>query len=159
MKMLWYLAYIPALIWMLIIGGFSGSDAKQSSSLSLDVTERLVEIIDIGEPMSEQEFYEVVELLHAPVRKFAHMTEFAILYVLLIIPSAVLFGMNKKIVGIVLLICVLFAMSDEFHQTFTPGRDGNITDVLIDSLGAAIGMLVSLGVNKFTNSKIKGKSK
>ena len=34
-------------------------------------------------------------------------------------------------------------IKDEFHQTFVPGRDGNIVDVLIDSSGALVGILVS----------------
>ena len=41
------------------------------------------------------------------------------------------------------LFSVIYAFSDEFHQTFVPGRDGNIVDVLIDSSGALVGILVS----------------
>ena len=41
-------------------------------------------------------------------------------------------------------IVVLYAMSDEWHQTFTPSREGTIRDVIIDTLGASIifGMVV-----------------
>ena len=41
------------------------------------------------------------------------------------------------------LFSVIYALSDEFHLTFVPGRDGNIVDVLIDSSGAVVGILVS----------------
>ena len=41
------------------------------------------------------------------------------------------------------LFSVIYALSDEFHQTFVPGRDGNIVDVLIDSSGALVGILLS----------------
>ena len=41
------------------------------------------------------------------------------------------------------LFSVIYALSDEFHQSFVPGRDGNIVDVLIDSSGALVGILVS----------------
>ena len=41
------------------------------------------------------------------------------------------------------LFSIIYASSDEFHQTFVPGRDGNIVDVLIDSSGALVGILVS----------------
>ena len=34
-----------------------------------------------------------------------------------------------------MLLCFLFAISDEWHQTFVPDRYGTVTDVLIDSLG------------------------
>ena len=36
--------------------------------------------------------------------------------------------------------CLLYAISDEFHQTFTPGRTPSVIDVLIDTTGAAIGL-------------------
>jgi hypothetical protein len=38
-------------------------------------------------------------------------------------------------------IAVLFAVSDEFHQTFVPTRDGTLSDVLIDSVGVGLAML------------------
>ena len=41
------------------------------------------------------------------------------------------------------LFSVIYASSDEFHQIFVPGRDGNIIDVLIDSSGALVGILIS----------------
>ena len=41
------------------------------------------------------------------------------------------------------LFSVIYASSDEFHQTFVPGRDGNIVDVLIDSSGSLVGILLS----------------
>ena len=49
----------------------------------------------------------------------------------------------KKTVIFSFLFSVLYASSDEFHQTFVAGRDGNIVDVLIDSSGALVGILLS----------------
>ena len=46
MKWLLYTAYVPALIWMFIISGFSGTGGEQSSGLSLRVTECVVDVID-----------------------------------------------------------------------------------------------------------------
>jgi hypothetical protein len=42
------------------------------------------------------------------------------------------------------LVAVLFAASDEFHQTFVPTRDGTVWDVLIDSLGIGLVMVSCL---------------
>ena len=39
--------------------------------------------------------------------------------------------------------CLLFALSDEYHQTFVPGRNGTWTDVGIDALGAVLAALIS----------------
>ena len=49
----------------------------------------------------------------------------------------------KKTVIFSFLFSIFYASSDEFHQTFVAGRDGNITDVLIDSSGALVGILLS----------------
>lgn len=38
-------------------------------------------------------------------------------------------------------VAVLYAVTDEFHQIFVPSRQGQVLDVLIDSLGAALGLL------------------
>ncbi len=40
-----------------------------------------------------------------------------------------------------LLAVVLYAFSDEFHQSFVPGRDSSIVDVAIDAAGACLGMI------------------
>jgi len=42
-----------------------------------------------------------------------------------------------------LLIVVLYALSDEYHQSFVPGRTSTLVDVGIDSLGAAAGLLAA----------------
>jgi VanZ family protein len=42
------------------------------------------------------------------------------------------------------LLAVLYAMTDEFHQSFVPGRHSSLFDVLVyDNLGACIGMLLA----------------
>lgn len=39
-------------------------------------------------------------------------------------------------------LAVVYALSDEYHQTFVPGRDGNLLDVGIDGAGACASMLL-----------------
>ena len=51
------------------------------------------------------------------------------------------------------LFSVIYALSDEFHQTFVPGRDGNIVDVLIDGSGAFTGIILSCMLYFFTQKK------
>ncbi|OUL07904.1 hypothetical protein B0533_11730 [Sedimentibacter sp. SX930] len=50
--------------------------------------------------------------------------------------------------GISLLLCVGYAISDEFHQQFVPGRGPLLKDVLIDTSGAALGILLYIGARK-----------
>lgn len=44
-------------------------------------------------------------------------------------------GLDRRSIAMAMFVCVLFAASDEWHQTFVPDRFGTFQDVLIDSLG------------------------
>ena len=41
------------------------------------------------------------------------------------------------------LIALVYAATDEFHQSFTPGRTPRVTDVMIDAVGAGIGSFIT----------------
>lgn len=73
------------------------------------------------------------------LRKFAHVGEFGVLAVLFLLPIAKKYG-NRNYLSFLLAfgLATLFAFGDEFHQTFVFGRHGNLKDVLIDALGAAL---------------------
>jgi VanZ family protein len=68
------------------------------------------------------------------LRKCAHMTEYAILAVLVWRAC----GSYRWAFGL----AVAYACTDEFHQTFVHGRHGSPIDVAIDAVGAAIGLVV-----------------
>lgn len=67
------------------------------------------------------------------LRKGGHVFEYAVLSALMrrALPAS---GGGGNI-----LLAVLYAGTDEWHQTFVPGREGRWTDVGIDALGAALG--------------------
>jgi VanZ family protein len=67
------------------------------------------------------------------LRKGAHMTEYAILAVLLV--RAVERELPAFALGVV------YAVSDEVHQAFVRGRHASPLDVAIDSVGLALGLL------------------
>jgi hypothetical protein len=74
-----------------------------------------------------------------------HVTEFAILTAGLTAFVNAWRPLHKqRNILLVSLIAVLFAASDEFHQTYVPTRGGTAWDVLIDSLGVGIVTLFSL---------------
>lgn len=81
-----------------------------------------------------------LEAAHVLVRKAAHMTEFAVLYALF--RRAGLSMLKSAIFSF------LYAVSDEYHQTFIPTRCGCATDVLIDSAGVALAVMVDFSVIK-----------
>lgn len=70
------------------------------------------------------------------LRKLAHIAEYVILGALLA-RAAGLRGWRGVALGAML--GALYAASDEWHQTFVPGRKGNVWDVLLDSAAALAG--------------------
>lgn len=64
-------------------------------------------------------------------KKIAHVAEYAILY-------ALIYRATNKNFIIAYILTVLFAATDEFHQTFVPGRTGTPLDLGFDSSGANI---------------------
>ena len=65
-----------------------------------------------------------------------HVTEFAILTVFAVSALKWLYGRTTSwLVIIAMLFSIVFAASDEWHQSFIPDRFGTVQDVLIDSLG------------------------
>ena len=52
-----------------------------------------------------------------------------------------------------LIMAVLFALSDEYHQSFVEGRTSSLTDVAIDTLGAIIALFFGAGYSSNSRSK------
>lgn len=78
--------------------------------------------------------------LNGFVRKCAHGTIYFMLGIVAVRTFTVSGMKEKKACFLALLFCFLYAMFDEFHQTFVPGRSGQLPDVLIDTSGAALGI-------------------
>ena len=82
------------------------------------------------------------------VKKGGHMTGYALL------SMACLHGLtgknrpNRTRVAAAVAIAVLYAITDEFHQTLTPGRTASITDVGIDAIGAILGVFAWIGIRR-----------
>ena len=92
--------------------------------------------------LDEEQMREIANTIEYFVRKGAHMTEFAILSVLLFLWLG-LWEMTLLRRGMTAFLATAFyAASDEFHQLFVPGRSGRVSDVLIDSSGALLGVIV-----------------
>ncbi len=78
------------------------------------------------------------------LRKLAHISEYAILTFLLIRALSNYQLSKKKIILWSVFLAILYAVSDEYHQTFIFGREGTIRDVLIDSAGVFFALLFSI---------------
>ena len=83
------------------------------------------------------------EVLHLCVRKAAHLAEYAIFaYLLGESSEEPPFPWRQRRLLVGFLILLAYSLTDEYHQTFMPGRTASLTDCGIDSVGGAVGMLV-----------------
>jgi VanZ family protein len=121
------LKWLALIGWMVIIFVFSSQPADVSSEKSNIV---IAFLNSIGLNL-DSTFGELSSLV---VRKTAHFMEYFILYMLMYNVVSEEFKPRKAFV-----ICItgvfLYACTDEFHQTFVPGRAGRFSDVIIDTLG------------------------
>ena len=123
------------IIWMITIFIFSNQTAQISTDKSNSfIRNTIVKIYKIfNNNKTEDEINKIVEKYDHPVRKTAHLIEYFILGTLVYLT---LRSYDIKNIYIMIIICVLYACSDEFHQLFVTGRSGEIKDVLIDSAGS-----------------------
>ena len=86
-------------------------------------------------------------------RKCAHLTEYAVLAVLLWhllrAVSAQARGWSWRTARNAWLIVVAYSITDELHQVFVPNRQGSAWDVLIDSFGGAAGLLAMWALGRW----------
>ena len=139
------MSFVPAIFMMCLIFSFSGQDADTSSQLSFQVGVKVFsvanETFDKGWSMDKIE--QLSETSQYYIRKTAHFTEYLVLAVTVAFPLYV-YGIR----GIWLVIlagsfCVAFAGLDEYHQSFVAGRSPQKKDVLIDSCGVLIGVIIT----------------
>ena len=130
---------ILTIIWMGFIFCMSNQPANISKELSQNIEKLLNSTPIIGNILSD-----ILNSANSQfiVRKSAHIILFCFLSVLCFI---VIYEIKKnvKISTVVSFgITFIYACIDEIHQLFIPGRGSQIKDVLIDSIGAIIGLIV-----------------
>ena len=125
------------LVWMSLI--FSASNDRRSFQHSSRIIGPLVRWLL---PHASED---MVQAMVFGVRKCAHLTEYAILAVLcwrVLKPSDNGSAWSWRRAGNSLLIVALYAATDEIHQSFVPSRQGSAWDVLLDTAGGAVGLLL-----------------
>lgn len=138
------IAFVPMLIMMMVIWGFSSNNGEKSSEQSMGVVGRVILFVEnlTNTSLTEEERQVWEERIHTPIRKMAHMTEYLIFALTTTIPF-LLYGKSKKWISIFgILFCIGYACIDETHQLFVPERSGKITDVLVDSIGILFGVML-----------------
>lgn len=125
------------ILWMIVIFSFSSDIGSESSSKSDGLTKHIVDFIS---DITNIEASSVEDTITLIVRKGAHILEYLILGILVINVLKDYYDINYKYCLIGLLICYIYACSDEVHQLFVPGRSGKIIDTFVDLVGSSIGV-------------------
>lgn len=109
-------AYLPSFLWAFIIFLFSSQSVL---------------------PGFDQSVYDFF------LKKSAHVFVYLVLYLFVCnaVTKTVAEKHKKVILFLPILICFGYAISDEFHQSFVPGRFGSFRDIGFDMLGVAIAFL------------------
>lgn len=142
-------------LWMALIFAFSNQKDIESSNVSDGFIDRtVVKIYKIfNENIAKEKENEIIEKYTYPIRKLAHYTLYFILGILsfLVVKD---YSINKKLIIYSLLICFLYACSDEFHQLFIIGRSARVLDVLIDTFGSSCSISIFYIFNKKISKKL-----
>lgn len=141
-----------AIAWCVTIFKFSAMNSETSNGKSTGIVEQvIVKVLDATNEAGitdshpdDEKLAKAASLINAPLRKVAHATVYFVLAMILLALGRVIFGSKKYLLtcAAAVLLCFLFAMTDEYHQTFVDGRTGQFMDVLIDTAGACIGTLL-----------------
>lgn len=150
-----FLYLIPVVIWMIFIFYMSGKTGQESSGQSGKISLFITDLLEKVRRDSPQEMQNLQDILELVIRKAAHMTEYAILFLLSYLAMVKISMSQSRFYNrsIAVLISLLYACSDEMHQLLVPGRSGRMIDVGIDMAGVLI-VLICMILSKNTKWKI-----
>lgn len=133
---------ILSITTFLTISFFSSQQGNQSALTSTRFSKMLVEEWDriFHLSLSEENRNLLIGWVYEPVRKLAHITEYAILAVILYFLINQFTRKRRIVILMTFFIIFLLASMDEIHQLFIPLRGAKFSDVLIDSLGGLVGI-------------------
>lgn len=129
--------WLPVLIWMAVI--FSASADPKSGPTS---SRLIAPFVRFFVPDISVEHLDQIVFI---IRKGAHVTEYAVLSWLLVRaltkPATPAGAWTRKAAFTAWIVAALYSTTDEFHQSMVPNRDAQMSDVVIDSTGAALGVI------------------
>ena len=144
----WLTAYAPLFIWIFIVLGLG------SGIGSMKETSRIIRpLLEFLFPSASPE---TLTFYHGYIRKLAHLTEYAVLAFLAVraLSASTIAKLREYRFAIAVLIVLVVASLDEFHQSFEASRTSAVWDVILDVIGGSI----AAGLLKFLDHR-KNKSK
>ncbi len=137
------LGLVLTILWMLLIFYFSSKTSNEVDAEKIGLLRFVVNIFhgDKFNTYSELKKQQILNDYSFYLSKTAHFIEYGILcffcYLMLI-------HLKKYRINYIisLVICIFYAISDEYHQTFSSGRTPRVEDVIIDSMGALTMLII-----------------
>lgn len=125
---------------------FSAQSGTASLQVSDEFTVSALQLFPNMKSNNAETLLQIAKSLAFIVRKTAHFTIYFALGIA-VFGTAYQFTQNKKkSVYTTMLYCFVYAITDELHQYFVPGRSARVFDVCVDTLGALTGVLLCLFV-------------
>ncbi len=150
--MLW----IAVVFWMLLIYSMSADTGEESGNKSGEVVDFVAGVVvPEYEEMTPTEKDEVRGKLSFPIRKLAHLTEYAVLGVLCCAAVSFTPKLDRAYMNLWLPVIIgsVYAATDEYHQASVPGRGPALSDVGIDTAGVILGVTAMLILFRMLNKK------
>lgn len=132
--------FLILLAIMCMIFFFSAQPANDSTIQANFVVDIFYKLYLLFVSKPSVEYTKFAEVFFTPVRKLAHFSEFMLLGIFAYL-NIVEYKRNNYIF-ISLCFSIIYAISDEIHQIFVPGRACALLDVIIDSCGALVGIML-----------------
>ena len=140
-----------AILWGFTIYKFSSMNALNSNDNSTNIISVFLEkglefTNELGITHShpnETKMEHATNLLNSPLRKVMHASVYFVLAFFIILIINIITKEKKYLRSFIItvILCFIFAITDEYHQTLVNGRTGQFLDVLIDTTGAILGSL------------------
>ena len=138
------LLWAAVIALMAVIFSFSAQPAAESSAASSPFVDLYMRLFHPeADSLSPEEQFVLRESASFIVRKTAHFSIYALLGLLSAAAvTATVSDAGLRRIWLPFLIGALYAVSDEFHQFFIPGRSCEVRDMAVDSAGVLLGVLL-----------------
>ena len=126
------------ILCMLSIFLFSTDNSSESTRKSNQVILGITNLFH--KDLSNKEKKKIIDMFFVPIRKMAHFGIYLVLGISFICFLREFSIPVLKLLLLSIFLTFLYACSDEVHQLFVPGRSGQVSDVLLDTIGASVGV-------------------
>ena len=143
--------FILVAMWILGIYKLSSMNTNNSNGASSGIISVFIEdTLEITNKYGITSSYpdnskleKATELLNTPLRKVMHASVYFVLACMIMFIINYMFHHKKYLISAIITIVLIIVAAgfDEYHQTFVDGRSGEVKDVLIDTIGGTGGIL------------------